>query len=142
MKKYLYILIIGVSLLVPVKKTDIAKLQPVEAVFVHDVVDRVEIFTDTGDWGEGTTVLAALEDMKANATRYIYLDTAKYLLVSKEQQIADLGKELKGSVRLGMWDSNDELFDAVSYLEIHDKMPKLKNWEPGDYIPKYKCKKM
>ena len=142
MKKYFYILIIVVSLLVPVEKTDIAKLQPVEAVFVHDEAGRVEIFTDTGDWGEGATALAALEDMKANATRYIYLDTARYLLVSKEQQIADLRKELKGGVRIGLWDPGDELCDVVNYLAIRDNMPELRNWRPGDYIPKYKSKRM
>ena len=142
MRKYLYLIIITISLFCPVEKADIAKLQPIEAVFVHDIVGGVEIFTDTGDWGRGETVLDALEDMKFNATRYIYLDTARYLLVSKEKHIIDLKKELKGSVRLGIWNPDDDLYDIVNYLDIHDNMPKLKSWKQGDYIPEYKSKIM
>ena len=142
MKKLLYILIIVISLVIPVDKADIAKLQPIEAVFVSNGANAVEIFTDTGDWGRGETVLAALEDLKANAARHIYLDTARYLLVSNENQIEELRKELKGGVRVGLWNPKDDLRDVVSYLDIHDEMPKLKSWNPGDHIPVYKSKKM
>ena len=141
MRITVYILIALISLLVPLKKADIAKLQPVEAVMVRERGGGIEIFTDTGAWGSGKTVGEALNDLMTNTPGVIYLDTAKYLLVSKEEQIEALRADLKGNVRLALCEPEDDLVDIVAYLEVHDHMPKISKWCIGDELPLYISKK-
>lgn len=65
----------------PFHGTDIAKLAPVEAVWLAEKDGRIYLETDTGDRGWGEDVQAALADMKAAAPGSIFLETADYLIV-------------------------------------------------------------
>jgi len=142
MKTIIYILIIIGSLLVPVEKADVAKLQPVEAVALCKKDGVTEIFTDTGAWGSGSNAQEALTDLLKNTPQLVYLDTADYLMVNKEAvaEIDDLRADLKGGVRLCLWDCEGELCDAIKYFSVHRALPKLKDWQQGDALPEYVTK--
>ena len=139
MKMCLYILLIIGSLLVPLEKADVADLQPVEAALVRENKGQTEIITDTGAWGKGENAQEALADLIKNTPGIVYLDTAKYLIIDEQstEQIESLRKELKGNVRLCMWNGDGEMADTLKYFSVHDQLPKLKNWKLGDRIPKY-----
>lgn len=139
MKTVLYIFIIIGSLLLPIDKADVAKLQPVEAVALCKKDGITEIFTDTGAWGSGNNAGEALADMLKNTPQLIYLDTADYLMVNEEaiEELNELRKDLKGGIRLCQWDCEGELQDAIEYFSAHGNLPKLKNWKPEESLPKY-----
>ena len=139
MRMVLYIIIVFLSLLIPMEKADISKLQPVEAAAVYQRNGKTEIYTDTGAWGSGRNAQEALEDMISNTPGFVYLDTAKYLIVDGDslEQIELLRDELKGSVKLCLQNSSDDIGDAVKYFSVHDNLPKLKNWKQGDRLPEY-----
>lgn len=132
MRKVAIVVILLLSLLVPVKRLDASKLQPVEAVAVYVEDGRVVLETDTEDKGSGNTALEALENMKANALSVIYLDTAEYLLV--EEGAGDFAEALRpllsGSVKVGKY-LGGSVKDQVAYYEVHGKLPKLKSWNGG-----------
>ena len=96
---FLYILILGALFFVPLKRVEIAKLEPVQGVWMYEEDGRIVLETDTKDKGVGTTAKEALENMKKQSSGIIYLDTAQYLLVTNaEEQISTLKQHLKGSV--------------------------------------------
>lgn len=122
MKILIYILIIALSLLAPVDRLDVAKLQPVEAVAVSVVNNQVVLETDTEDIGIGQTAKAALENLKETTPAVIYLDTANYLLVEKgaEAHGKELMAYLKPSVRVEEY-GGGSVKEEAKYLDAHDE---------------------
>ena len=139
MKAVLYTIIIMASLIAPVEKADVAELEPIEAVFIRSVDRVTEIYTDTGAKGSGENAEVALQDLILNTPGVVYLDTAKYLLVDEAcvENIELLRDNLKGNVRLCIWDGNDCLDEVVRYLNVHGNLPKLKNWQKEQKLPRY-----
>lgn len=131
MRKILSIVILMLSLAAPVKRLDVAKLQPVETVAVYYSGNAVVLETDTGDVGQGSTAVKALQDLKESACSVIYLDTAEYLLIGQNAQnaAAELRPFLKGSVKVGSYHGGD-IMKETAYWEIHGDLPKLKTWKP------------
>ena len=133
----LYIGILALIVAAPVKPMDIEKLRPVQIVSVYKQSDWTVIETDTGDKGIGGTAWQALQNMKDTSEGIIYLDTAEYLLVTKqtEEAIRELIAELKPSVRMCMTTGVEDLKQAVLYLKAHGGLPKLKAWVKGAELP-------
>ena len=131
MRKILSIVILMLSLAAPVKRLDVAKLQPVETVAVYYSGNAVVLETDTGDVGQGSTAAKALQDLKESACSVIYLDTAEYLLIGQNAQnaAAELRPFLKDSVKVGSYHGGD-VMKETAYWEIHGDLPKLKTWKP------------
>lgn len=131
MRKILSIVILMLSLAAPVKRLDVAKLQPVETVAVYYSGNAVVLETDTGDVGQGSTAAKALQDLKESACSVIYLDTAEYLLIGQNAQnaAAELRPFLKDSVKVGSYHGGD-IMKETAYWEIHGDLPKLKTWKP------------
>ena len=88
-----YLLILVLMLLAPVKRMDISKLEPVEAIAVEVVKGKVVLTTDTQSVGMGTNTEEAMVALKENSIGIIYLDTVRYLLV--ESGAEDAAKELR-----------------------------------------------
>ncbi len=138
MKRWLvYIAFLAAALLIPVQKTDVAKLRPVQVVYLDREDDKVILETDTGDRGIGGNALAALENLKATAPAVIYLDTAKYLLVTNEAlaDIEILRDHLKESVLLCIAEGEVMREETASYLAVHGQLSQLKQWEMGQPLP-------
>ena len=66
----------------PVKGTDVGKLLPVELVSLRREGEALLVQTDTGDSGTGSTLDAAMQDLKRSAPGEIFLETADYLVLS------------------------------------------------------------
>lgn len=131
MKMVLYIVILALLFLAPVKRLDVAKLEPVQTVAIYMQGDSVVLETDTGNKGEGVDTADALENLEEKTPGVIYLDTAQYLLVS-EQAVAhvdSLRKYLTPAVSVCMWDGEGSVKSAAKYLAVRDDLPKIKDWK-------------
>ena len=102
--------------------TDIAKLAPVEVVWLSERDGQVFLKTDTGDYGAGQDMQTALENMKATASGTVFLDTADYLIV--EQGCEDLLDQtytfLRPSCMICMAERIPDLESVTEYLAAHE----------------------
>ena len=132
----MYVAILVLTLATPVKRLDVAHLEPVEVVCLSRVGDTVILSTDTQASGRGADALSALANLKQTTPGVVYLDTAEFLLVTENalDEIDLLRTELKGSVKLCQV-QNAELENAAKYLEVHGDLPKLKAWKIGQKLP-------
>ena len=133
MRKILSIIILALALAVPVKRLDVAKLQPVETVAIYLLDSTIVLETDTGDMGQGGTATEALEDLKESACSVIYLDTAEYLLIGRDAQEAAIALRpyLKESVKVGNYNGGD-IKEETAYWEVHGDLPKFGSWKPSN----------
>lgn len=138
MKRILcYIGILAAVLAWPVERLDVGKLCPVQVVSVYKKDNWVVIETDTEDIGFGGTARQALENLEDTTSGVIYLDTAQYLLLSKDAEdvVEDLRDELKPSVQLCYAAMEIDLEEAAVFLSAHGDLPKLKTWKTGQELP-------
>ena len=133
MRKLISIALLTLAIAVPLKKLDIAKLQPVEGVALYKEGQQVVLETDTGSRGVGETALEALNDMKEKATSVIYLDTAEFLFVEEgmERFAEELRPLFNKAVRVGKY-LGMKAEELVAYYEIHGNLPKLERWNRGE----------
>lgn len=120
-KLMLYIALLTAALAVPVQKTDVGKLIPVEAVFLYTEDNQIALETDTGDKGSGETVKEAAEDLHESAAGHLYLDTADYLLVeeSAAERLVEIAPYLKRTVRVCEAEQGIDLAQVSEYLRTH-----------------------
>ena len=130
MRKVLYIALLIPLFFVPLRRVNIADLLPVEAVAIYMDGDQVALETDTGHKGFGSTVENAIRALKENTPAVVYLDTARYLLVSPgaEGWLEDLSLHLKSSVKVCFSQAPERVENMVEYLEIQRDLPRLKNF--------------
>lgn len=138
MRKVLYVVILLLLMAAPVEKLDVAHLEPVEVVHLGKKGNIITMTTDTGAKGQGRTVSEALADLKENTPAVVYLDTARYLLVSEAalDAVEESRSWLKGSVQLCLAEEpNMEI--AANYLETHGNLPTLEHWSEADKLPQW-----
>ncbi len=133
----LYALILAVIWIVPTERVDVAQLRPVEVIAIYKTGNTVILATDTEDTGEGNSAVEALSNMRKTSPAIIYLDTAAFLLVgdTAAEEAETIRKELKSSVRLCGVSGKVDLNSAAKYLPVHGKLPTLRSWKAGDYLP-------
>ena len=82
MKKWLYpalaLAVLGILARLPHPAKDIAKLDPVRAVYLYIDDGTVRIETATGDVGSGVPLAEAAARLKADADKEIFLETAEF----------------------------------------------------------------
>ena len=120
MRKILYIILIASVFFAPVDRLDIAKLEPIEAVAVEISGGKVVLKTDSGRQGRGVTVKDALQDLKENTPAVVYLDTARYLLISKQARLLEeeIKSFLKSDVAVARYFGGD-VKQELDYLQTH-----------------------
>ena len=125
MRKVIYAALILLSLLIPLKRLDIAKLEPVEAIAVEVRNGEVLLRTDTDSEGKGQTVELALEELKANAQGIIYLDTARFLLVGENAQneAQEMREYMRNNVVVAPYNGTD-VMEETRRLDAHKKAEK------------------
>ena len=125
MKKMIYVIIVLLTFLAPVKRADVAKLLPVEVVVLRKEGEKIALETDLGDVGIGNTAEEALENLKVNAIGIVYLDTAHYLLIepSMENEVGEIRQNFKKSVKIGTYLGGD-IKQAAKYLDAHQDAAK------------------
>ena len=129
MRMLLYICILALLPLAPVERLDVAELEPVQTVAVSISQQQILIETDTKNRGKGLTIREAIADLEENTPGVIYLDTAQYLLLTKEatQYSNDLKTYMRPDVRVSLWDGEGDVAAAAKYLDVRKDLPKLKN---------------
>lgn len=131
MRKLAYAVILGLLFLAPVKRLDVANLQPVQTVAIYTEPGFVVLETDTHNIGRGTSVTDAVANLEETTPGVIYLDTAEYLLVSKDAEtyVDALREYLNPSVKVSLWVAGNAVDVAAKYLSEEENLPKLKNWK-------------
>lgn len=125
MKIVLYALIVGLSFLAPVRRLDIAKLEPVEAIALSVEGNMLVLETDGEYTGKGATVAEALQNLRENTPAVIYLDTARYLLMAEDAKAyqEEMAAQLKPSVQIGIY-RGGEVKEEAKYLDAHGESGK------------------
>lgn len=130
MRMLLYIVILVLLFLAPVKRLDVAKLEPVQTVAIRVDGDTVIIETDTKNSGQGKNLSKAVDDLEQNTPGVIYLDTAQYLLLTENATVytRELEQYLYPSVKVSLWDGRGSVEKASEYLEIRHDLMTLRRW--------------
>ena len=131
MRKIIYAVILGLLFLAPVKRLDVANLQPVQTVAIYTEPGFVVLQTDTQNVGRGATVTEAVANLEENTPGVVYLDTAEYLLISKdaESYVDALRQYLKPSVKVSSWQTGEGIENAAKFLSEEKNLVSLKKWK-------------
>lgn len=124
----IYLLAAITAILVPVERSDVGKLIPVELVFLYREENTFVVETDTGNLGTGQTVRQAVKNLHETAEGEIFLDTADYLLIEEtvEDQLEEIGGYLKRSARVCLADKGLDLAQTAMYLQVHTPKQSIK----------------
>ena len=123
MKKWLLLpglLAAGFLLRLPHPARDIARLEPVRAVYLYMEQGLTTIETDTDTTGTGPDLESAYAALRNNADREIFLDTAQFLILDPDVPITDVFYEiLRPTTRVVFSDKKPNLETISDYLTIH-----------------------
>ena len=123
MKKWLLLpglLAAGFLLRLPHPARDIARLEPVRAVYLYQNDGLTVIETDTDNTGTGPDLESAYAALRNNADREIFLDTAQFLILDPDVPITDVFYEiLRPTTRVVFSDKKPNLETISDYLTIH-----------------------
>ena len=132
MKIALYGFLIAAAMMIPTKPLELGKLKPVEVIQIDYRGDLVQIKTDTGDSGQGKTVELAIRNLRETTAGTVYLDTAEYVLLPKNESVVErMSPYLKKNVRLCLWRGEMKLDEVAAYLDAHSPKMKLKDYRAG-----------
>ena len=135
MKWILYLLLTAILFVIPVERTDVGKLEPVELLWLHRNRDVLVLETDIGNVGRGIDTMQAVEDLHDAAAGILYLDTAEYLLIAPDcmDEIGEMERYLRGNVRMCVAEDCPDAVLAAEYLDIHHPKTEIENYN-GEQI--------
>ena len=137
MKKWLYaaaLLALGLLTRLPHPARDIAKLEPVQLVYIYKEMDHLCIETDTDHRGAGRDILEAAADLRSKADGEIFLETAEFLLLEEDVTVtADFFTLLRPGAGVVYTGERPDLTAAAEYLSIHPPEHTLR--ELRTYLP-------
>ena len=123
MKKWLYpavFLAAAILSRLPHPAVDIARLDPVRAIYLYMDGAELTIETDSGESGSGPNLEAAYADLRNNAVREIFLDTAEFLILDPNVPIAeDFYELLRPTTQVVFSNEKPNLETISDYLTIH-----------------------
>ena len=123
MKKWLYpAAFIAAAILscLPHPAVDIARLDPVRAIYLYMDGAELTIETDSGDSGTGADLEGAYAALRANAHREIFLDTAEFLILDPNVPISEPFYELlRPTTQVVFSNGKPDLETISDYLTIH-----------------------
>lgn len=117
----------------PFRGTDVGRLRPAQWVYLSREEDTVSLETDTGDRGAGADALSALEDLRKTAPGELFLETADYVLVSREAlgDLPQLGSVLRSGVEVCLAEGKPGETTAA-YLRAHNPGLTLREYFMGE----------
>ena len=126
-----YIAVVILFAVTPFRGTDIAKLAPVEVVWLTEKGGQVYLETDTGDMGRGADVRSALENMKAAAPGSVFLETADYLIVQQGREVllVQTYDVLRPSCMVCTAEKMPDMEAAAAFLAAHEPQTTLRQWQ-------------
>lgn len=143
MKRLLiYLGIMAAVLAIPLERTDVADLRPVQTVALYKTASGYCIETDTKDAGSGKTVDDAIADLMATTPGVIYLDTADYFLVAlgTEPAAEEMRKYLKSGVRICGVVGQGDLEQVSKFLTVQSGLRLFRKWKTGETLPVLDCR--
>ena len=143
MRMIAYIVILAALFFVPLERMDVAMLEPVQIIYICQDGERVRISTDTDAVGEGVDIADALRSLHQTTPGVVYLGTAEYLLFDRasETAIADARQLLPQNLTICLAESVD-YENLAKFLDTHGKLPRFRDWEPGDPLPELQGEKI
>ena len=126
---YLFALgVLGFLEILPFQGTDVARLEPIEAVWLTSIDDTVYLETDTGDVGIGEDISEALEDMKNKAFGAVFIETADYLIIEqgKEELLSQAFPVFRPSCMVCVSAKKPDLMDCAEFLTVHESTATLR----------------
>lgn len=117
--------------------TDVAKMEPVELVWLMPARGGIVIQTDTGSDGWGKSVIEAVEDLKQTATGEIFLETAEYVLLSSldEEILPELMALFRPSCKVLTVYGEAKAEDMALFLRSHQNDVTLLDWQTETKAP-------
>ena len=133
MKRWMvFALAVGALLMLrPRESKDISGLIPVELLYIYKEAGWVMAQTDTGEFGRGRDLDAALKDLEITASGKIFLETADYLIVTGEtvHLLPKLVAVLRPAAEVCLGIGAD--VEALDYLKAHGPELTLKDIRAG-----------
>lgn len=137
MKRWLWylaaLLLVAALGWMPFTGTDVAKLQPVEVIRLSLEGDIIRVETDTGGSGSGTDLEEAFSDLKESTPGKVFLETADYLLLSREAQglLEPLAAYLRPACSICLETGKAELETVADFLGAHEPGMTLQEYRAG-----------
>ena len=104
----------------PHPAVDIARLDPVRAIYLYMDGAELTIETDSGDSGTGADLEAAYAALRTNAHREIFLDTAEFLILDSDVPITEAFYALLRPTNQVVFSNEKPDLETISdYLTIH-----------------------
>ena len=121
MRKWWLILLVTGALISRWETSDrqINRLEPVQTIQVMRTGDGVQIRTDTGAAGYGSTLSSAVENLHSATDGVVFLETAQYLLVDDRQDLELLSHWLRPACDVCLARDPMDLELAGEYLAVH-----------------------
>lgn len=113
---------------------DVGKLQPVQVVALQAEGGKLQLQTDTGDYGRGEDLAKALEDMNKTALGWVELDTAEYLLLGAgtEACLPQLEEYLRPSCCLCSVAGEIDMTQVGEFFRLHQPKRTLAQYLAGE----------
>ena len=113
--------------------SDVATLEPVEALYVYYNKEKVCIETDGGWFGKGKTVDEAVADLKESSSGQVFLQTVDFLLLGKgsEELLPMLYSHLRSGCSVCSVKEKPDLEKASAYLRTHRPGMTLQHYRAG-----------
>ena len=126
------ILLVAVLDWLPFQGTDVATLEPAEALYVS-LEEQVLVETDGGWFGGGETVEQAIADLKESAPGQVFLQTVDYLLLQEgsEEVLPALYAHLRSGCSVCRIEEKPDIEKASAYLRTHRPGMTLQHYRAG-----------
>ena len=113
---------------------DVGKLQPVQVVCLQRTGGEVRIWTDTGDFGLGTDLQTALDHMSATAAAEVFLETADYLLISRDclELLENVAALVRPSCSICLMEGDPDMENVAQFLTRHIPRITLMEYRAGE----------
>lgn len=117
----------------PFSPSDVADLKPVELIFLDASRETVLVKTDTGESGRGSSLAAAIADMKKTTPGDVFLETADHLLITAEgsRYLEQAVQFLRPGCNVCLTQTEPDLEAAAAYLRAHEPGVTLQHWRAG-----------
>lgn len=126
------ILLVAVLGWLPFQGTDVATLEPAEALYVS-LEEQVLVETDGGWFGRGETVEQAIADLKESAPGQVFLQTVDYLLLQEgsEEVLPALYSHLRSGCSVCRIEEKPDVEKASAYLRTHRPGMTIQHYRAG-----------
>ena len=133
MKKWIWLGALAL-LLLPQRGTEVGELLPVETLLIEKEAGQYVVSVDTGESARGSSLEAAVEAMRASAPGEMFLDTADYVLLTRDTLdcMPQLSDFVRPAARVYMVDKGPDLEEIGPFLRAQGPDAPLFRLEKGE----------